>query len=88
MTIDAERRVMETVFAHWEALGMIGGSIFVDGRMVAFTYGAAVSTDTFDVCVEKADRGVEGAFAIVNQQFAEHLPDQYIYLNREEGWAG
>jgi len=83
-TIDAERRVMETVFSHWEALGMIGGSIFVDGRMVAFTYGAAVTTDTFDVCVEKADRSVEGAFAIVNQQFAEHLPEQYIYLNREE----
>ncbi|MGX8712110.1 MAG: DUF2156 domain-containing protein [bacterium] len=83
-TIDAERRVMETVFSHWEALGMMGGSIFVDGRMVAFTYGAAVTTDTFDVCVEKADRSVEGAFAIVNQQFAEHLPEQYIYLNREE----
>ena len=84
VTIDAERRVMETVFSHWEVLGMIGGSIFVDGRMVAFTYGAAVTTDTFDVCVEKADRSVEGAFSIVNQQFAEHLPEQYIYLNREE----
>lgn len=83
-TIDAERRVMETVFSHWEDLRMMGGSIFVDGRMVAFTYGAAVTTDTFDVCVEKADRSVEGAFAIVNQQFAEHLPEQYRYLNREE----
>lgn len=84
VTIDAEHRVMETVFSHWEALGMIGGSIFVDNRMVAFSYGAAVTTDTFDVCVEKADRSVEGAFAIVNQQFAEHLPEQYLYLNREE----
>ena len=83
-TIAAERRVMETVFSNWEALGMIGGSIFVDGRMVAFTYGAPVTTDTFDICVEKADRNVEGAFAIINQQFAEHLPEQYIYLNREE----
>ena len=83
-TIDAEHRVMETVFAHWDELGMIGGSIFVDGRMVAFTYGAAVTTDTIDVCVEKADRNVEGVFAIINQQFAEHLPEQYIYLNREE----
>ena len=83
-TIDAERRVMETIFAHWEALGMIGGSIFVDGRMVAFTYGAAVTSDTFDVCVEKADRNVEGAFSIINQQLAEHLPEQYLYLNREE----
>ena len=83
-TIDAEHRVMETIFSNWDALGMIGGSIFVDGRMVAFTYGAAVTADTFDVCVEKADRHVEGAFAIINQQFAEHLPEQYIYLNREE----
>ena len=82
--IDAEKQVMETIFSNWDALGMIGGSIFVDGRMVAFTYGAAVTTDTFDVCVEKADRHVEGAFAIINQQFAEHLPEQYIYLNREE----
>jgi len=82
--IDAEHRVMETIFSNWDALGMIGGSIFVDGRMVAFTYGSAVTTDTLDVCVEKADRHVEGAFAIINQQFAEHLPEQYIYLNREE----
>jgi len=82
--IDAEHRVMETIFSNWDVLGMIGGSIFLDGRMVAFTYGAAVTTDTFDVCVEKADRHVEGAFAIINQQFAEHLPEQYVYLNREE----
>ena len=83
-TIDAEKQVMETIFSNWDALDMIGGSIFVDGRMMAFTYGAAVTKDTFDVCVEKADRHVEGAFAIINQQFAEHLPEQYIYLNREE----
>jgi len=83
-TIDVEKQVMETIFSNWDALGMIGGSIFVDGRMVAFTYGSAVTTDTLDVCVEKADRHVEGAFAIINQQFAEHLPEQYIYLNREE----
>ncbi|MBO4814749.1 MAG: DUF2156 domain-containing protein [Muribaculaceae bacterium] len=83
-TITAERRVMETIFSHWEALGMMGGSIYVDRTMVAFTYGAAVTTDTFDICVEKADRRVEGAFAIINQQFAQHLPEQYIFLNREE----
>ena len=83
-TISAEKQVMETIFSNWDALGMKGGSIFVDGCMVAFTYVAAVTADTFDVCVEKADRHVEGAFAIINQQFAEHLPEQYIYLNREE----
>lgn len=93
-TIEAEHRVMETVFSQWEELGMIGGAIFIgkdergsvseERKLVAFTYGAPVTDDTFDVCVEKADRHVEGAFAIINQQFAEHLPEQYIYLNREE----
>ena len=83
-TISAERQVMETIFSNWESLGMIGGSIWVNGHMVAFTYGVAVTNDTFDICVEKADRNIEGAFAIINQQFAEHLPEQYIYLNREE----
>jgi hypothetical protein len=83
-TIEAEHRVMETIFRHWDELGMIGGSIYVDGRMVAFTYGSAVTTDTFDVCVEKADRNVEGAFSIINQQFCAHLPERFIYVNREE----
>ena len=83
-TISAERQVMETIFSNWESLGMIGGSIWVNGHMVAFTYGAAVTNDTFDICVEKADRNIEGAFAIINQQFAEHLPEQYIYVNRED----
>ncbi len=83
-SIDAERLVMETIFSNWESLGMMGGSIFVNGRMVAFCYGAAVNHDTFDICVEKADRNIEGAFAIINQQFAAHLPEQYIYVNREE----
>ena len=41
--IDAEHRVMETIFSNWEALGMTGGSIFVDGRMMAFTYGGSVT---------------------------------------------
>lgn len=84
ITANAEQRAMETVFSHWDALGTRGGCIYVGGRMVAFTYGAAVTNNTFDVCVEKADRNVDGAFNIINQQFAAHLPEQYVYLNREE----
>jgi len=44
-TINAEKQAMETIFSNWDALGMIGGSIFVDGHMVAFTYGSAVTTE-------------------------------------------
>ena len=81
---NAEQQAMETVFGHWDEVGVRGGCIYVGEKMVAFTYGSAVTYDTFDVCVEKADRTVDGAFNIINQQFAAHLPEQYVYLNREE----
>lgn len=89
-TMSEEMNVLRRFFAHWDELGMIGGSIFVEGRMVAFTLGAAVTDDTFDVCIEKADRFVNGAFSIINQQFVKHLPPQFVYINREEdmGLAG
>ena len=83
-TMAEEQKVMETVFAHWDAFGMLGGSIWIDNKMVAFTYGAPVTDDTLDVCVEKADRTIDGLFAAINQQFCAHLPEQYIYINREE----
>ena len=83
-SVNAEQQVMENIYAHWDELDMIGGSIWIDGKMVAFTYGAPVTFDTFDVCVEKADRNVDGAFNIINQQFASRLPEQYVFINREE----
>lgn len=81
---DDERRSMEYVFANWEALGGRGGTIRVGGRLVAFTFGAPVNGDTFDVCVEKADTAFEGAYAVINRDFVRHLPEQYVYVNREE----
>ena len=56
----------------------------VDGKIVAFTYGAPVNNETFDTCVEKADTDYEGAYAMINNEFAKMIPEQYIYINREE----
>ena len=83
-SLSAEKRVSRRLFENWQQLDMLGGAIFVDGNMVAFTLGAPVTTDTFDICIEKADRNINGAFNIINQQFAKHLPSQYRYINREE----
>lgn len=85
-----EQRAIRFVLGHWEELGGLGGTVRVGGRLVAFTYGAAVNADTFDVCVEKADTSYEGAYAVINRDFARSLPASYIYVNREEdiGIAG
>ncbi len=79
-----ERRSMEFVFNHWEEIGPTGGCIFAEGSLVAFTYGAQINGDTFDVCVEKADTRYDGAFAAINRDFVRSLPGNFAYINREE----
>jgi len=79
-----ELRSMTRAFDRWDRLGLIGGTIWVDDKLIAFTFGCPINQSTFDVCVEKADTSYEGSFTIINQEFVKHLPEQYFYINREE----
>lgn len=79
-----ERRALELAFRHWEELDLRGGVIRVDDRLAAFTYGSAITYDTFDCHVEKADTRYEGIFTAINRLFVEQLPATFTYLNREE----
>ncbi len=82
--LSVELRSMTRAFNRWDRLGLTGGTIWVDNKLVAFTFGCPINQNTFDVCVEKADVNYEGAFTIINQEFVKHLPEQYFYINREE----
>lgn len=82
--LSEEYRSMTRAFRRWDDLGLIGGTIWVEGKLVAFTFGCPINYNTFDVCVEKADVNYEGSFTIINQEFVKHLPEQYKYINREE----
>ena len=81
---DAEQRAMLRAFEHFDQLGLLGGCIYVGDRMVAFTYGSALNNHTFDTHVEKADTEYDGAFTIINKLFAQHLPERFTLINREE----
>ncbi|MCD8211011.1 MAG: GNAT family N-acetyltransferase [Prevotella sp.] len=79
-----ELRSMKRAFNRWEKLGFLGGAIFVDEKLIAFSYGCPINQNTFDVCVEKADISYPGAFNIINQEFCKHIPEEYTFINREE----
>lgn len=68
----------------FEELEMRGGALRVDGKIVAFTIGEPVGKDTLVVHIEKAFADVQGAYTMINQQFAEHEGEGFTYLNREE----
>ena len=55
--------------------------------MVAFTMGSFLCCDTMDVHFEKALSEAEGAYPVINFEFARYLRSKYPqlqYLNRED----
>ncbi len=76
--------MIERMFGNYEALGLLGLLIRVEGRVVAFSVGSPINETTFGIHIEKALTEYEGAFAMINRSFARLIPEQYIYLNREE----
>ena len=79
-----ERRALIYALHNFEALGLTGGILHVNAKIVAFTFGMPINHETFGVHVEKADTSIEGAYAMINYEFANRIPEQYIYINREE----
>ncbi len=69
---------------HFETLKLQGGLLRVDGKVIAFTIGEAVTDDTFVVHIEKAYADIQGAYPMINQQFVQHCGKDYLYINREE----
>lgn len=68
----------------FEKLGLKGGLIRADGEVVAFSMGDPVSSDTYLIHIEKAFAHVQGAYPIINQEFARHFCSDYKYINRED----
>lgn len=79
-----ERRALIYALHHFDELGLTGGLLRVEGKIAAFTFGMPINHNTFGIHVEKADTDIDGAYAMINHEFAIHIPDTYTYLNREE----
>lgn len=82
-----EKVALERAFAHYQELGL-DGLVLLDGdRVLAFTMASRLSEDTMDVHFEKALEDADGAYAAINQAFAQYLREKYPairYLDREE----
>ena len=71
-------------FQYFDELGFSGGCLRLEGRIVAFTIGEPLNSDTFIVHIEKAFADIPGAYPMINQQFVEHVMGGFAYVNRED----
>jgi len=83
-TRKAERKAITTALENFDALGLQGSALKVNGKIVAFTYGSPINNSVFDIACEKADTEIIGVYAMINNLFAKQIPENFIYLNREE----
>lgn len=82
-----EQIAIKKAFANFDELGMEGLIMYIGDEVVAMTLGSFTSENTIDVHFEKARRDVDGAYAVINREFANHIRNKYpqvMYLNRED----
>ena len=79
-----ERAAIKEVLDNFCDFKIKGGAIELDGRIIAFTFGEQLNTDTAVIHVEKADPEIRGAYPAINQGFVAHEWSEMKYINREE----
>lgn len=85
--LSEEKAAMQKAFRCFEELRMEGIALETRDGIVAFSMGNRIREDTFDVNFEKAHPEINGAYPMVNREFARLIRSRYPevkYLNRED----
>lgn len=82
-----EQEALARAFTHFRELAL-DGLVLRDGeRILAFTVGSRMNENTVDVHFEKARHDVQGAYSVINYEFARYIREKYPdiqFLDREE----
>lgn len=82
-----ENIAMTRAFQSYPALNLEGLLLTEGGQVLAITFGSRLSNDTFDIHFEKAREEIDGAYSVINCEFARYLRLKYpdvAFLNRED----
>lgn len=82
-----ERDAVNTALAHMDELGVTGGLIRAEGRVLAFSLGSLTTADCYNIHFEKAFGEIQGAYAVINREMARWVRSSWpgvAYLNRED----
>lgn len=80
-----EQFAIHTFFSNFDRFGLMGATLRVDGKLVAFSIAEKLNSNTLCVHIEKADVSFEGAYAAINNTLVLHAAgEEILYVNREE----
>lgn len=79
-----ERKTVISALNNMDRLNLVGGSIYIDDKLVAFTVGERLTSDMQLIHIEKADYTIDGIFPMINQQYILNECEDVEWINREE----
>lgn len=82
--LEYENLAIHRGISHFVELGLSGIVVFVDGKMVGYSYGAPLSDTHYDVIIEKGDRRIPDIYRVLNRELVRMCCQGFTYINREE----
>lgn len=86
-SLDNENCAVKRCFENYAELGLEGGLLRTGERVIAYTMGDRLNSDTYDIHIEKAFGEIQGAYQMINREFAAYIRQNHpeiVYVNREE----
>lgn len=83
----SESSALARAFDNFDFLELEGAVLRVDGAIAAYAIGEKLNSDTFVIHFEKAVPDIQGAYAMINREFARMILEKHpktIYINRED----
>ncbi|MGL4980558.1 MAG: DUF2156 domain-containing protein, partial [Fusobacteriaceae bacterium] len=75
---------LQNLFKNIENTDIVGGVLYVEDIVVAYTLGEKLNHDTVIIHVEKADEVYSGSYQAINSIFLEKEWSHMTYVNRED----
>lgn len=83
-SMEDEKQSVFLALNNMEELELTGGTIFIDGKLCAFTVGERLHPHMQLIHIEKANTDYDGLFPMINQQYVLHECEDVELINREE----
>jgi uncharacterized protein len=84
LSLLGEWEAIKEITSNFNALGLKGGVVTIEGKVEAFTVGELLNSHTAVIHIEKANPDLGELYTVVNQQFAEKGWQGARYINREQ----
>jgi hypothetical protein len=84
MNLLDEQVAIAEALGNFSALHLSGGAVMIDDKLEAFSLGELLNSQMGVVHIEKANPHIRGLYALINQQFCEHVFGEIPFVNREQ----